>query len=79
MEKIRCSECEWCKKYQKLGNKRAEYFCGHPAQGYIDDYFHKKRLQKAPGFLDYGRPECVPIKTSPAWCPRNRKDEKNRS
>jgi hypothetical protein len=33
-------------------------------------------MSKDPGFLDYGKPwsDEVPIKTSPAWCPKKKKE-----
>ncbi|WP_215630465.1 hypothetical protein [Enterocloster citroniae] len=72
MEKIRCGECRHCKEYRKLGNTRSKYTCGHPNHRYIIDYFDKHHISKMPGFLNFGKPGEVPVKTSPAWCPRKR-------
>ena len=73
-EKIKCSECEFCNFIRPYRNSRAEFRCEHPDQNYITDYFQKRRMSKAPGFLDFGKPwsDEVPIKTSPAWCPKKR-------
>lgn len=70
MANIKCAECEFCRKIHPLGYKRAEYICMHPDQSYIIDYFKKKEMLKMPGFLAFGPPDEVPLKTSPAWCPR---------
>ena len=70
MEKIRCSECEHCEEYGRRGNSRSKYSCGHPDQRYILDYFQKHHINKMPGFLNFGKPGEVPVKTSPAWCPK---------
>lgn len=71
-DKIRCAECEHCKRFRKVGNKRSSFLCEHPDQRYIVDYFREHRMKKSPGFLEYGEPfsKEVPIKTSPAWCPK---------
>lgn len=66
---IRCSECNHCKEYMKLGNSRSEYTCKHSDQEYILYYFSEHYISKMPGFLNFGKPGKVPIKTSPAWCP----------
>lgn len=68
---IRCKVCEYCYELKKTGNTKSAFYCNHPNQRYIEDYFKKKRMVKAPGFLNYGNVgETVPIKTSPKWCPR---------
>lgn len=74
---IKCSECEYCRSLRPYGNRRSTFSCGHPDQNYINDYFKEHRLQKMPGFLDYGKAwsDEVPIKTSPAWCPKKRKKD----
>lgn len=76
-EKIKCSECEFCRSLRPRNNSRAEFSCNHPDQSYILDYFHEHRIVKHPGFLNFGKPwsDEVPIKTSPAWCPKKRKDK----
>ncbi|MCX4300521.1 MAG: hypothetical protein OSJ73_26590, partial [Lachnospiraceae bacterium] len=50
-------------------------------QGYIQDYFREKRMNKMPGFLGYGArySEAVPIKTAPAWCPEKRAAKQKRN
>ena len=76
-EKMKCSECEFCRSIRPRNNSRSEFTCSHPDQSYILDYFHEHRMSKAPGFLAYGKAwsDEVPIKTSPAWCPKKRKDK----
>ena len=76
MEKkiIRCSECEHCKEFRKIGNTRSDFTCEHPDGEYITKYYQEHRITKMPGFIGFGRPfrEEVPIKTSPAWCPKKK-------
>ncbi len=74
-DKIKCSECEYCKGYRKRGNERELFYCEHPDGEYIYDYFRKNRLQKDLRFLNFGKRNSreVTIKTSPAWCPKKRK------
>lgn len=73
-KKIKCSECEHCEENRRWGNSRSEYTCNHPDQGYIIDYFKEHHISKMAGFLNFGKPGEVPVKTSPAWCPRKRKE-----
>ena len=40
-------------------------------QKYIYDYFEEHRMKSMAGFLGFGEME-VPLKTSPAWCPRKK-------
>ena len=69
---IKCSACEFCSSYRRFGNTRATFNCDHPDQCYILNYFRQKGTQKMPGFLGYGarNSDTVPVKTSPAWCPK---------
>ena len=71
---IKCSNCEHCSGYRPLGNTRSRFRCKHPDQRYILDCFRAKRMVKMPGFLGYGavHSDTVPIKTSPAWCPKKK-------
>lgn len=71
-EAIRCSECEHCKEFISWRNKRSEFSCEHPDQEYIGRYFKEHNIRKAEGFLNFGKPGEVPLKTSPAWCPKKR-------
>ena len=48
---IKCSACQHCSGFRSLGNTRTSFTCRHPDQRYIENYFHKKRMQKMPGFL----------------------------
>ena len=71
---IKCSECNHCSGLRCPGSTSTSFTCSHPDQGYIQDYFREKRMNKMPGFLGYGArySEAVPIKTSPAWCPEKK-------
>lgn len=71
---IKCSECKHCDGHRRLGNTRTSFYCEHPDQKHILDYFHEKGLSKMPGFLGFGEAysDIVPIKTSPAWCPKKK-------
>lgn len=71
-KKIRCSECKHCEEKRKWGNCRSEYTCEHPDQGYIRDYFQEHHISKMTGFLNFGKPGEVPVKTSPVWCPKKK-------
>lgn len=71
-DKIKCAECEHCKGFRKMSNTRADFSCEHPNKNYIMDYFKDHNIKKMPGFLGFGKPYSseVPVKTSPAWCPK---------
>lgn len=71
---IKCSECEHCDGYRRFGNIRTEFSCIHPDQAYIKDFFSHKKIYKMPGFLGFsaGNSNSVPVKTSPAWCPKKK-------
>lgn len=73
-EIIRCSECVYCEKYRKFGNTRTEFSCGHPDREYIREYYEKHHIFRLWGFIGHGKPysEEVPLKTSPAWCPKKK-------
>ena len=47
-EKIKCSECEFCRSLRPRNNSRAEFTCKHPDQMYILNYFHEHRIVKHP-------------------------------
>lgn len=74
-DKIRCAECEHCKDFRGIGNTRGSFYCEHPDQKYIIQYFKDHKILKMQGFIGFGnRNEDKPsIKTSPAWCPKKRK------
>lgn len=71
---IKCSECDYCKGHLPRGNTRMEFGCLHPDQDYIIEYFKKKKIHKMSGFLGFGvrNSDQVPIRTSPAWCPKKK-------
>lgn len=74
---IKCSECEFCKSIRPYGNSRSAFSCNHPDQNYIERYFREHKISKFPGFLNFGKAwsDEVPLKTSPALCPKKRKDK----
>lgn len=76
-EVVRCSECEYCNEYRKLGNTRSSFTCEHPDSSYIRDYFREHNIHKMEGFLGFGAKFStdVPIKTAPAWCPKKKPKE----
>ena len=64
-EKIKCSECEFCRSLRPRNNSRAEFSCKHPNQGYIRDYFREHKMLKAPGFLNFGKPWSDEVRSRP--------------
>lgn len=76
-EIIKCSGCQHCSGLRPIGNTRTSFTCSHPDQGYINNYFREKRMQKMPGFLGFGArySDAVPVKTAPAWCPEKKGPE----
>ena len=76
-EIIKCSGCQHCSGLRPIGNTRTSFTCSHPDQGYINNYFREKRMQKMPGFLGFGArySDAVPVKTAPAWCPKKKVPE----
>lgn len=71
-QQIKCSNCEYCSGIRPHGNTRTIFSCKHPDQHYINNYFFEKNIRKLPGFLGFGAvySDTVPLKTSPAWCPK---------
>lgn len=45
-----------------------------PDVEYIRKYYKEHKIKKMEGFIGFGKPfsEAVPIKTSPAWCPKKK-------
>lgn len=78
---IKCSECEYCSGLRPVRNTRTEFTCTHPDQDYIKDYFNKKRINKMLAFIGFSarHSDAVPIKTAPAWCPKEKNSEKSES
>lgn len=71
-EAIKCSECRHCREFRKVGNTRSIFTCAHPDTEYVRKYYKEHHITKMEGFIGYGKrfSEEVPIKTSPAWCPK---------
>lgn len=76
-EGIKCSNCEHCREFRPVGNTRSEFTCEHPDYDHIRDYFRKHNIHKMERFLGFGArfSKEVPIKTSPAWCPKKKSKE----
>lgn len=68
MTECKCKECSHLRGIRRTGNFRTAYYCEHPNQKYITDWFLSHKIQKMPGFLDYGK-EQLPLKRTPRWCP----------
>lgn len=70
-----CANCEHCKviKYKK----RLGFFCKHPEQLYIHEYFEKHRVSYAAGFLGYSKTDTRELlrKRIPKWCPEKKEVE----
>ena len=73
-EVIRCSLCEHCKGNRRNLNTRIEYLFEHADEEHIRNYYTEHGITKAIGFIGFGKPygREVPIKSSPAWCPRKK-------
>ena len=73
-DKIKCSECDYCKLYHSRYGNRHSCFCDHPDQEYIVQYFSDRDIRSMPGFIGYtGRNDSVvPCKYTPRWCPRKK-------
>ena len=74
MSMCRCPTCQNLKCYRKVGNSRTEYYCGHPDQRYIRDYFNEHKIKKMPGFLGFGHGQ-LPLKRAVKWCPLDKKGD----
>lgn len=75
----KCKECSYCEKRGTLFGVRRLFYCVHPDQKSIANYFRDHRMTKAIGFLCYGEKDdrdLPAIKTSPRWCPL-RKEQGN--
>lgn len=73
-QNIKCSECEYCEEFRKVGNTRSSFTCKHADKEYIRKYYQEHHIMKMEGFIGYGKPYSgsAPIKTSPAWCPKKK-------
>lgn len=73
-DKIKCSECKYCKLYHSRYGNRQSCFCDHPDQEYIMQYFSDRDIRSMPGFIGYTgwNDSIVPCKYTPRWCPRKK-------
>ena len=80
-EAVKCSECEFCEEFRSYRRDTSDFRCKHPDQDYIYRYFMERRMVKSHGYLGTGKRYSheVPVKTSPAWCPRKKAPEKGDS
>ncbi len=77
-EKIKCSECEYCKEARYHKRDSSDFTCEHSDREYIREYFEEHRMQKMAGYLGSGKRYSheVPVRTSPAWCPKKKAQKK---
>lgn len=70
MNKCECDKCEYCSAIRR--DTRKGFYCEHPNQRYINDYFKEKDIQKMPGFVGFGEKfaDVPKNKTTPKWCPK---------
>lgn len=76
-EAIRCSECEYCKEAPSgTHSSRGSFYCKHPNQKFIKNYYKENRISRMVGFIDYGKPygHAPKLKTAPRWCPLKKED-----
>lgn len=73
-DKIKCSECDYCKFYHSRYGNRKSCFCEHPDQEFIMQYFSDRDIRSMPGFIGYTgwNDSIVPCKYTPRWCPRKK-------
>lgn len=75
-DKIKCFECGLCEMYRGSYGmfSRGRFYCDHPDQDYINEFFNEHRLSSRPGFICYGTvgSDDIPLKTSPRWCPKKK-------
>ena len=60
------------KSLRPVGNTRSNFYCEHPNHEYIRKYYAEHKIYRLQGFIGFGArySEEVPVKTSPAWCPK---------
>ncbi len=77
LRKCPCADCEYMRDARKHAQNRGEYFCAHPDQGSIAEYFEAHKILQQPGFIGFGK-YCsnAPNRlTRPKWCPLTREAE----
>lgn len=72
MSKCECEKCEFLFKYKRFGNARYAFYCHHPNQLSIIDYYKEKRILSMPGFLGFAE-KGFPKKQTSKWCPKEEK------
>lgn len=83
---VRCKDCEYCEMlcqantlYSGSGRLygRGEFYCTNPETGKLPNEAFGSKMRE---FIGYGTPEReskLQVKTSPRWCPKRKKGEKN--
>lgn len=65
---------DWGKDYYHKDEqgKVSNFYCEHPNHEYTRKYYAEHRIYRLQGFIGFGArySEEVPVKTSPAWCPK---------
>lgn len=77
---MKCKDCKYLDSTMpQNGGTRCRFWCEHKNKQYMYDYCREHNIHKMPGFVCYGgglygvEPT---IKTSPAWCPLKKKNNK---
>ena len=73
MSKCECVGCQYLGR--NVRNKKTLYYCIHPNQKYISNYWHSHNIKRDVGLVYYGVDFVK--KTTPKWCPKlaKRKEE----
>lgn len=69
MKKCECNECQWIKA--KYHDSRISFYCKHPNNKYIQDFYEEHKLKSFPGFIGFSEAYVTKPKrkTTPKWCP----------
>lgn len=68
------SECIGCQYLgRNVRNKKTLYYCTHPNQKYISDYWRSHNIIRDVGLVYYGAN--FEKKTTPKWCPKGKKND----
>lgn len=69
-----CKDCEHCKcRAPSAYGYKSAFYCNHPDQQYIEDFYKKNRVRNEFRFISMGICSVPDIKSSPRWCPLKKK------
>ena len=74
MAECKCNDCLHLAWRRGKHAERTEYYCFHPDKEHIKAYYDEHKMFSMPGFLGFGYGR-VTRKTTPPWCPLNKKKE----